>query len=184
MSLISSSVSTRVGLAAALLLPTAFLGACSVLGGDGCHGTEAALKGMAAQPLFDAAPARAAEPANYRGVGVTTGCDDDSSGEPWLHADRLYTYPGKPADVIAYYTGTAASAGWRFERNPDPEASPATAPEACWTKTDQGRHLLLDVDFRTEDYSPAPEVGKEIAYEVSVGSTADGGGGSEAACWQ
>ncbi|MFC3576693.1 hypothetical protein ACFOZ0_26095 [Streptomyces yaanensis] len=178
-----SSAFTRVGLAATLLLPAAFLGACSFIGGDSCDGTAAELKRLAAQPLLDAAPAHAAEPTNYRGVGVSTACDDDSPGEPWLHADRVYAYPGKAADVIAYYTRTAAAAGWRSEPNP-PDAAPATVIGACWTKTEQGRHLLLNVDFNTDVYSPPPKVGNGIAYEVSVGSTADGGGGEEASCWQ
>ncbi|MFI1561932.1 hypothetical protein ACH4ZX_02495 [Streptomyces sp. NPDC020490] len=36
----------------------------------------------------------------------------------------------------------------------------------------------------TGGWSPAPGVGKGIAYAVSAGSTADGGGGDEATCWQ
>ncbi len=185
MSPTSSSASTRVGLTAALLLPTAFLGACSVINGNkGCHATEAALEQLAAQPLLDSAPARAADPANYRDVGVTTACDDDSPGEPWLHADRVYAFPGKPADVIAHYTRTVAAAGWHVEHDPDPAAQPATVAGACWTKTEEGRHLLLNVDFDTGGYSPAPEVSGGIAYEVSVGTTADGSGGDEATCWR
>ncbi|MFE2581422.1 hypothetical protein [Streptomyces sp. NPDC059378] len=86
--------------------------------------------------------------------------------------------------MIACYTEKAASAGWRPAPDPDPWTSPATGADVCWTKTEQGRHVVLNVDFRTEAYSPAPEVGNGIAYEVSFGSTADGGGGSEAACWQ
>ncbi|MGW3493171.1 hypothetical protein [Streptomyces sp. NPDC001020] len=115
---------------------------------------------------------------------MTTTCDDDSPGEPWLHADRVYALPGKPAAVIAYYTRTAAAAGWQVEHDPDPGAQAATAAGACWTKTEEDRHLLLKVDFNTGGYAPAPEVGRGIAYEVSVGSTADGGGGDEATCWQ
>jgi len=180
-----SSAFTRVGLAATLLLPAAFLGACSVIGGDsGCHGTEAELKRLAAQPLLDAAPARAAAPANYRDAGVSTACDDDSPGEPWLHADRLYAFPGKPADVIAYYSRTAAAAGWQVEHNPTPGASSAAVAGACWSKTEKDRRLLLNVDFNTGGWSPAPKVDKGIAYAVSVGSTADGGAGDEATCWQ
>ncbi|MFJ9822000.1 hypothetical protein ACIRU3_43555 [Streptomyces sp. NPDC101151] len=171
--------SARVGLAAALLLPAAFLGACSAVGG-GCDGTSAELKRLAAQPLLGWAPSGASAPANYRGLGVTTGCDDDSSGQPWLHADRLYAYPGKPDAVIAHYTKTADAAGWHPERDPDPDAPPATVEGACWTRTTQGRRLLLTVDFRTDGFSPAPKVGKGIAYEVSVGTESDGG---SATCW-
>ncbi|MER6629710.1 hypothetical protein ABT301_15945 [Streptomyces sp. NPDC000987] len=178
-----SSAFARAGLAATLLLPAAFLGACSVVGGDdGCHGTEAELERLAAQPLLDAAPARATAPANYRGVGASTACDDDSPGEPWLHADRLYAFPGKPVDVIAYYTKAAAAAGWQVTHDPDAGATSATVAGACWSKTEKDRHLLLDVDFNTGGWSPTPEVGKGIAYAVSVGSTADGGGGDEATC--
>ncbi|MEU5100123.1 hypothetical protein [Streptomyces sp. NPDC020996] len=178
-----SSAFTRAGPAATLLLPAVFLGACSVIGGDsGCRDTEAELKRLAAQPLLAAAPARAAAPANYRSVGVSTACDGDSPGEPWLHADRLYAFPGKPADVIAHHTEAAAAAGWQIEHDPDPGAASVTVAGACWTKTEKDRHLLLDVDFNTGGWSPAPEVGKGIAYAVSVGSTADAGGGEEATC--
>ncbi|MHB9857894.1 hypothetical protein [Streptomyces sp. YIM S03343] len=180
-----SSAATRVGLAATLLLPAAFLGACSVIGGDsGCHGTAAELKRLAAQPLLDAAPARATAPPNYRDLGIATACDDDSPGQPWLHADRLYAFPGEREDVIAHYAKAATAAGWEFERNPAPGALAASVEGACWTRTEKGRHLLLNVDFRLGPYSPAPEVGKGIAYEVSIGSTPDGNNDdNEATCW-
>ncbi|MET7479795.1 hypothetical protein ABZT17_36295 [Streptomyces sp. NPDC005648] len=181
MSPTSSSVGSRALLAAALLLPTAFLGACSAFGGgDGCHGTATELKRLAEQPLLDSAPARASAPANYRGVGVTTGCDDDSSGAPWLHADRLYAFPGTPDDVITYYTRTAAAAGWKFEKDPAPGAPPATVEGACWTRTEKGRHLLLDVALRPKGFSPEPEAGTGLAYSVSVGTERDGG---KETCW-
>ncbi|MFH8935317.1 hypothetical protein [Streptomyces griseosporeus] len=178
------SASSRAALAVILLLPAAFLGACTALGGDSCQGTEDELKRLAAQPLLDAAPAHSAAPANYRGQGVTTACDDDSSGKPWLHADRIYAFPGTRADVIAHYTRAASAAGWQYERNPSPIAAPDTVEGACWTRTDKGRHLLLDVDFRTDAYSPRPQVSDGIAYEVSIGSTSDGSNDDgEATCW-
>ncbi|MEU6370215.1 hypothetical protein ABZ876_31955 [Streptomyces sp. NPDC046931] len=169
-----------MGLAAALLLPAVLLGACSAAGGDGCRDTADQLESLAAQPLLDAAPAGAVAPANYRGVGATTGCDDDSPGRPWLHADHLYAYPGKPDDVVAHYTRIAAAAGWRLEADPAPGAPPAGVEGACWARTAQGRHLLLSVDFRTAGFSPAPEVGTGIAYVVSVGTQPDG---STDTCW-
>ncbi|MGY1501366.1 hypothetical protein ACW4TU_33105 [Streptomyces sp. QTS52] len=176
-----SSIAARVGLTAALLLPTAFLTACSALGDDdGCHDTAAQLEGLAGQPPLGSAPAGAGEPANYRGTGVTTGCDDDSGGKPWLHADRLYTFPGKPDAVIAYYTKTATAEGWRPEPDPDPAAPPPSVEGACWTKTDKNRHLLLSVDFRTDGFSPTPEVGTGLAYAVTVGAEGDDG---KATCW-
>lgn len=178
------STSSRVGLATALLLPAAFLGACAVVGGDGCRGTRDELDRLTAQPLLDAAPVRASEPANYRGQSVTTACDDDSSGKPWLHADRVYAFPGSREEVIAHYTRAASAAGWRIERDPSPGAAPDTVEGACWTRTDKNRHLLLDVDFRTGAYSPRPQVGSGIAYEVSIGTTSDGSNDDgEATCW-
>ncbi|MFD5588501.1 hypothetical protein [Streptomyces sp. NPDC127063] len=174
----------RLALAAALLLPAGFLGGCSIAGGDGCHGTADELKRLAAEPLLDAAPDGAGAPANYRGVGITTGCDDDSSGKPWLHADRLYGFPGTPGDVLAHYTRRAAADGWRAEPNTAAGSPPASTAGACWTKTDKGRHLLLAVDFRTDAYSPRPQVGTGLAYEVSVGTTSDGSNDDgEATCW-
>ncbi|MFI6561154.1 hypothetical protein [Streptomyces sp. NPDC050534] len=175
-----SSAGTRVILAAALLLPTAFLSACSAVGGDGCHNTAADQKRLAEQPLLSSAPAHASAPANYRGVGVTTGCDDDSSGTPWLHADRLYAFPGQPDDVLAYYNRWTAAAGWRVEEDPAPQAPPATVEGACWTRTERGRHLLFNLDFNPKGFSPEPKVGTGLAYSVSVGSERDGGKDS---CW-
>ncbi|MFF9129834.1 MULTISPECIES: hypothetical protein [unclassified Streptomyces] len=173
----------RAGLAAALLLPGVFLGACSAIGGgDGCGGTRDALMRLAAESPLDAAPAGATEPAGRR--GVSTGCDDDSSGKPWLHADRRYAFPGSRDEVITHYTGVAAAAGWTFERDPSPDAAPAAVEGACWTKTDKGRHLLLDVDFRPDGSSPAPAAGTALTYEVSVGTTSDGSNDDgEATCW-
>ncbi|MFE4963655.1 hypothetical protein [Streptomyces sp. NPDC056660] len=169
MSPTSPSVGTRVMLTAALLLPAAFAGACSAVGEDGCDDTGTELRRLADQPLLSSAPAGTSAPANYRGVGVTTGCDDDSSGAPWLHADRLYVFPGRSDDVIAYYTKAAAAAGWHSE--PDP----ARAAEACWTRTERGRHLLLDVDLHPRGFAPEPEAGTGLAYSVSVGTERDGG---------
>ncbi|MGW3124537.1 hypothetical protein ACWDBW_46855 [Streptomyces sp. NPDC001107] len=175
MSHASSSAGSRIMLAAALLLPTAFLGACSAVGGDGCGDAATDLKRLAEQPMLSSAPADASAPANYRGVGVTTGCDDDSSGAPWLHADRLYAFSGEPDDVITYYTHAAAAAGWHFERDPDPAAPAGGVEDACWTRTEQGRHLLLEVDLHPKGFSPEPEVGTGLAYSVSVGADQDGG---------
>ncbi|MCH0573149.1 hypothetical protein I3F60_28555 [Streptomyces sp. MUM 136J] len=174
----------RLALAAVLLLPAGFLGGCSIAGSDGCQGTADELKRLAAQPLLDAAPDGASAPANYRGVGVTTGCDDDSSGKPWLHADRLYSFPGKPGDVLAHYTRQAAADGWHAEPDPAAGSTPTRTAGACWTKTEKGRHLLLNVDFRTAGYSPPPVAGTGIAYEVSIGTTSDGSNDDgEATCW-
>ncbi|AYC39579.1 hypothetical protein DWG14_03819 [Streptomyces griseorubiginosus] len=171
MSRTPSSAGPRVLLIAALLLPIAFLGACAALGGgDDCRGAASELRRLAEQPVLGVAPARASAPANYRGVGVTTGCDDDSGGAPWLHAERLYAFPGRPEDVISFYTGAAASAGWELE-----EDSSATLDGVCWTRIEQGRHLVLDVELRPGGFSPEPEVGAGIAYSVSVGSERDGG---------
>ncbi|WP_243659489.1 hypothetical protein [Streptomyces sp. BK205] len=100
---------------------------------------------------------------------MTTGCDDDSGGAPWLHADRLYAFPGRPEDVISFYTGAAASAGWKLEEDS------ATLDGVCWTRIEQDRHLVLDVELRPGGFSPEPEVGTGIAYTVSVGSERDGG---------
>ncbi|MFJ4617335.1 hypothetical protein [Streptomyces sp. NPDC088812] len=62
---------------------------------------------------------------------MTTGCDDDSSGAPWLHADRLYALPGKSDDVLTYYTKMAAAAGWHFEQRPAPPGGPPATVEGC-----------------------------------------------------
>lgn len=176
------SALARLGTAAALLLPAAFLGACSALGGgDGCHGTGAELERLAAEPVLTAAPGDATAPANYRGVGVTTGCDDDSSGEPWLHADRLYAFPGSPEQVIDHYAKTASAAGWHLETDPGPETASDTAARTCWTRKEKNRHLLLSIDFDTDAFSPEPEpepgpdAGKGLFYVITVGTETEGG---------
>ncbi|MER5524364.1 hypothetical protein ABT075_07075 [Streptomyces sp. NPDC002677] len=85
---------------------------------------------------------------------------------------------------MAHYSKEATAAGWQFEHNPSPDAAPDTMEGACWTRTEKGRHLLLNVDNRIEAYSPAPEVGTGIAYEVSIGTTSDGSNDDgEATCW-
>lgn len=179
------STTLRIGTVAVVLsLSTVSLGACSAVYGGTCEGTAAELKRLSAQSLLASAPAGAEAPANYRGVGVTTGCDDDSSGEPWLHADRVYVFPDRPDVVLAHYSKAATAAGWHHEPDPDPEAPPATSEGACWTKTSQGRHLLLGVNFGIAgSYSPEPEAGTGIVYEVSVGTTPDGGADGTA-CWE
>ncbi|WP_328917518.1 MULTISPECIES: hypothetical protein [unclassified Streptomyces] len=174
------SARTAVLLAAVVVLPSVTgLSACSLIG-DSCHGTTAAKAQLAAQPILSAAPHGAAEPANYHGEGTTTGCDDDSPGKAWLHADRVYAYTGTPGDVIGYYEKTAPAAGWQRE-DPGPGALPAEVQGVCWTRAVKGRHLLLSVDFRVSGYTPPPAIGTGLAYEVSVGSNKDG---TPARCWR
>ncbi|MEH0547985.1 hypothetical protein QA802_34450 [Streptomyces sp. B21-105] len=67
-------------------------------------------------------------------------------------------------------------AGWRL-LVPSYRACPNGA---CWTRTEQGWHLLLDVDLRPKGFSPEPEVGTGLAYSVSVGTERDGG---KETCW-
>ncbi|WP_330237180.1 hypothetical protein [Streptomyces sp. NBC_00566] len=158
----------RTALAAALVLPAALLGGCSLVrGGGSCEDSGAARKDLAAQPVLSSHPAGAVDPANYRGAGISTGCDDDSPGTAWLHADRVYAFTGARKEVVDHYTRTAAAQGWRV----DPAAR---ADAACWTRTAGGRHLVLAVDFQLGAWSPAPDPGRGIAYEVTVGSNAEG----------
>ncbi|MEU9920246.1 hypothetical protein AB0H51_02810 [Streptomyces griseoluteus] len=158
----------RTALPAALLLPVVLLTGCALVdSGGGCAGSGAARKDLAAQKVLSSPPAGAAEPTNYRGAGVSTGCDDDSAGPAWLHAGRVYAFPGTRQAVIDHYTRTAAALGWQSGPAPQPGA-------ACWTRTDDGRRLVLDVDFQLDSWSPAPDPGKGIGYEITVGSNADG----------
>ncbi|MFE0350774.1 hypothetical protein [Streptomyces griseoluteus] len=163
-----ASLFRRTALPAALLLPAAVLTGCSLVdSGGSCDGSGAARKDLAAQKVLSSPPAGAADPANYRGAGVSTGCDDDSAGPVWLHAGRVYAFPGTRQAVIDHYARTAAAQGWL--RGPAPQAG-----AACWTRTDDGRHLVLDVDFQLDSWSPVPDPGKGPGYEVTVGSNADG----------
>ncbi|WP_244373705.1 hypothetical protein [Streptomyces griseorubiginosus] len=115
---------------------------------------------------------------------MTTGCDDESAGAPWLHADRLYTFPGDPGDVITHYADAAAAADWHRERDPAAGAPPATVEGACWTTTEKDRHLLLTIDLHPRGFSPEPETaagtGQGVVYAVSIGTERDGGGDT---CW-
>ncbi|MFJ8731537.1 hypothetical protein [Streptomyces bauhiniae] len=158
----------RIALPAVLLLPAALLSGCSLVdSGGSCDGSGGARKDLAAEKVLSSPPDGAVDPANYRGAGVSTGCDDDSAGPAWLHAGRVYAFPGTRQAVIAHYTRTAAAQGWHS--GPAPQAG-----AACWTRTDDGRHLVLDVDFQLDSWSPTPDPGKGIGYEVTVGSNADG----------
>ncbi|MFG3044340.1 hypothetical protein ACGFZR_05345 [Streptomyces sp. NPDC048241] len=158
----------RAALAAALVLPATLLSGCSLVqGGGSCDGSGAARKNLAAQPVLSSPPDGATDPANYRGVGVSTGCDDDSPGPAWLHADRVYAFTGTRRAVVDHYARVAAAQGWR--RDPV-----SRADATCWTRTADGRHLVLAVDFQLDAWSPAPDPGKGIGYEVTVGSNADG----------
>ncbi|MFF7969635.1 hypothetical protein ACFZC3_30340 [Streptomyces sp. NPDC007903] len=162
------SLFRRTALPATLLLPAALLSGCSLVdSGGSCDGSGAARKDLAAQQVLSSPPDGAVDPANYRGAGVSTGCDDDSAGPAWLHAGRVYAFPGTRQAVVDHYTRTAAAQGWHSE--PAPHAG-----AACWTRTDGGRHLVLDVDFQLDSWSPVPDPGKGIGYEVTVGSNADG----------
>ncbi|MFJ3757728.1 hypothetical protein [Streptomyces sp. NPDC090080] len=164
---VPSSAPRRAALAGALLLPAALLVGCSSASGASCAGSAAVREDLAAQPVLSAAPAGASDPANYRGKAASSGCDDDSSGPAWVHADRVYAFTGTRQAVIEHYTRTAAAEGWQSEPGPGTEGS-------CWTRASHGRHLLLAVDFRLGGWTPAPDPGSGLVYEVSVGSNADG----------
>ncbi|MGV9319035.1 hypothetical protein [Streptomyces sp. NPDC003660] len=159
----------HTALAAALVLPATLLSGCSLVqGGASCEGSVAAREALAAEPVLSSPPGGATDPANYRGVGVSTGCDDDSPGPAWVHADRLYTFPGSRRAVVDHYARVAAAGGWRRD-------TASRADAACWTRTADDRHLVLAVDFQLGGWTPAPELGNGIGYEVTVGSNADGG---------
>ncbi|MFG2816922.1 hypothetical protein [Streptomyces sp. NPDC048410] len=158
----------RTALAAVLVLPAALLSGCSLVhSGGSCDGSDAVRKDLAAQPVLSSPPDGATDPVNYRGEGVSTGCDNDSPGPAWVHADRVYTFTGTRQAVVDHYARTVAAQGWRRETD-------SRADAACWTRTADGRHLLLAVDFQLGAWTPAPDPGNGIGYEVTVGSNADG----------
>ncbi|MFI8348785.1 hypothetical protein [Streptomyces sp. NPDC085596] len=158
----------RAALAAALVLPAALLSGCSLVQGAGsCDGSGAAREDLAAQPVLSSPPDGASAPANYQGAGISTGCDDDSAGPAWLHADRVYAFTGTRRAVVDHYARIAAAQGWRRD-------TASRADAACWTRTADGRRLVLAVDFQLGGWTPAPDPGKGIGYEVTVGSDADG----------
>ncbi|MFJ9905825.1 hypothetical protein ACIRVK_23520 [Streptomyces sp. NPDC101152] len=66
---------------------------------------------------------------------------------------------------ITYHPLGRRTAVWlpgrdKAEEDPDPAAPPTTVEGACWTKIEQGRHLLLDVDLPPRASRPSPRLAR------------------------
>lgn len=179
---------TQPSRTAALLLTTALLSplaaglaGCSMISPyKNCDGSENRLKELASLKILESRPPRTAVPKNYG--GVATGCDDDSSGDAWLSAEWLYSFPGSRAEIIDYYGKAAIADGWEVEEDTSAVAAHPEAEGICFTKGGDGEAMLLTVDFRTEVFGPdPPDFGTGTGYRVSAGAEIDG---SESYCWK
>ncbi|MFF4850581.1 hypothetical protein [Streptomyces sp. NPDC001194] len=177
----------RTGRSTALLLSASLvtalaagLAGCSLVDPYAtCEGSEPRLREMASLTILDAKPPRATPPAGHTEVG--TACDDDSSGDAWLSAERLYSASESKAEILGYYTEAATADGWKLEEDTAPQRVPAEVRGICFSKGGDGSAMTLTVTFPTGDeYSPAPDFGAGTGVEVLVGAVVDG---SSASCW-
>ncbi|MFF4419975.1 hypothetical protein ACFY04_04140 [Streptomyces sp. NPDC001549] len=178
----------RPGRTAAVLLSAALvaggLSGCSFLSPfTTCEGTEARMKELESLPLLASPPPGASAPRSFD--GVHSECADDS-GDAWLSAGRIYTYPGTRQEVLDHYRKAAEADGWRFE--PEPVAG-YELMGSCFTKGEDGQAKQLTLEFVsarefTELYGR--DLGLEFAtgagFDIEAGSAADGAGGAATSC--
>ncbi|MFI5672547.1 hypothetical protein [Streptomyces sp. NPDC051704] len=177
----------RTGRSTALILSASLvtalaggLAGCSLVSPyASCEGSEPRLKEMASLTILDAKPPQATPPAGH--TEVETACDDDSSGDAWLSAERLYSAPGSKAEILGYYTRAATADGWKPEENTSPQRVPAEVAGLCFSKGGEGGAMTLTVTFPTGDkYLPVPDFGAGTGVGILVGAEIDG---SPTSCW-
>lgn len=167
----------------ALLLATALLAAgltgCSALSPfNTCDDTATRVKELRSQPILQSAPEGATVPKDM--ASVDAGCIDDS-GDAWLYAARVYTFPGSRQQVVDFYRTTAKADDWHLQHDPSDPNTPETTAGLCFTKGGDGEALLLTVQFTTAsdlkleyDYDAGPEFDSGSGFEIEVGSETDG----------
>ncbi|MBT2408923.1 MULTISPECIES: hypothetical protein [unclassified Streptomyces] len=178
----------RPGRSTALLLSASLvtvlaggLAGCSLIDpyAASCEGSEPRLKEMSSLTILDAKPSQASPPAGH--TQVETACDDDSSGDAWLSAERLYSSTESKTEILDYYTKAAAADGWKLEENTSPQRAPVDVEGLCFSKGGDGNAMTLTVSFPTGDtYAPAPDFGAGTGFELLVGAEIDG---SPTPCW-
>ncbi|MGW8777624.1 hypothetical protein ACWGNM_06075 [Streptomyces sp. NPDC055796] len=173
----------RTGRSTALLLSASLvtaLAGCSLINPyASCEGSQPRLKEMAALPILDAKPPQATPPAGH--PQVETACDDDSSGDAWLSAARLYSASESKTEILGYYTKAARADGWKLEEHASPLHVPAEVEGLCFSKGGDGSAMTLTVTFPSgEKYLPVPDFGAGTGVEVLVGAEIDG---SSIPCW-
>lgn len=140
-------------------------------------GAAAEGDGVPRDPRREAAPGLA--PAGY--TEVESACDDDSSGDAWLSAERLYSSKQSKAEILEHYTKAAAADGWKLEEDTSPRRAPADVAGLCFSKGGDGNAMMLTVTFPTGDkYRPAPDFGAGTGVGILVGAEIDG---SPTPCW-
>ncbi|WP_051806259.1 hypothetical protein [Streptomyces sp. NRRL F-2747] len=144
-----------------------------------CEGSEPRLKEMASLTVLDAKPPQATPPAGH--TQVETACDDDSSGDAWLSAERLYSASGSKTDIFGYYTKAATADGWKLEEHTSALHVPADVEGLCFSKGGDGSAMTLTVNFPSgEKYFPVPDFGAGTGVGILVGAEIDG---SPIPCW-
>ncbi|MER5893243.1 hypothetical protein [Streptomyces sp. NPDC001876] len=166
-----------------LLLATALLASgvsgCSALSPfNTCDDTETRVKALRSQPVLESVPAGATVPKGL--APEPAGCIDDS-GDAWLHAERIYVFPGPRQEVVDFYRATAEADGWHLQSPPEGLSSPETTAGLCFTRGGDGDALLLTVQFTTarqlkieHGYEAGPEFDSGSGFEIEVGSETDG----------
>ncbi|MFI6150711.1 hypothetical protein [Streptomyces sp. NPDC051109] len=173
--------STALVLSASLVTALAGgLAGCSLVNPyASCERSEPRLRELASLTILDAKPPRATPPAGH--TEVETACDDDSSGDAWLSAERLYSAPEPKTEILDYYTRAATADGWKREENTSPQRAPADVGGLCFSKGGDGSAMTLTVTFPTGDkYLPAADFGAGTGVEILVGAEKDG---SPIPCW-
>ncbi|MFJ8663067.1 hypothetical protein [Streptomyces sp. NPDC093795] len=144
-----------------------------------CEGSEALVEEVASLRIFDAAPAGATALRGFE--EVESECVADS-GDAWVAADRVYTYPGTQAQVLRHYRTVAERDGWELVPE-DPSLAATTGRDVglCFTRGGHGDMKVLDVFFPTAEYfeyggltPPGPEFDSGAGYVVTVSSEVDG----------
>ncbi|MFI6002079.1 hypothetical protein ACIA98_17005 [Streptomyces sp. NPDC051366] len=178
----------RAGRSTALLLSASLvtvlaggLAGCSLIDPHtSCEGSEPRLKELSALTILDAKPPQATPPPDY--ADVETDCSDgSSSGDAWLHAGRIYSFPGSKTEVLAYYTKAAAADGWKLEENTSARQAPVDVEGLCFSKGDDGKAMHLSIEFRIMAMKPGPDFGTGTGFTVSVGAEVDG---TKTPCWE
>ncbi|MFD3536388.1 hypothetical protein [Streptomyces sp. NPDC058664] len=147
-----------------------------------CEGSEARVEELGSLGILDSRPAGAAVPRDY--PEVNSGCTEDS-GDVWLHADRIYAFPGTRAQVLQHYRTAAERDGWKLvTEDPAVPAAPGVPAGLCFTRgtAEDGDMKALNVFFLTpeyvefEDQPPGPEFDSGSGYGLSATAAVDGTG--------
>ncbi|MFJ3927434.1 hypothetical protein [Streptomyces sp. NPDC090022] len=155
---------------AAVLLVGAATGCAFFSPFSSCEGTGAALRALDADPVLQVRPPEAA-PAT--GLDLAGGDCTDDSGDAWLSAERMYSHPGTPRQVLDHYRAVLPAQGWSL-RGPDAVDDPVHPVRVLsFSHGSSGRELTLafetpDTLVQWYDYRPGPETAGHTWYLLMV----------------